>query len=164
MSIYATLWRLKFPRDSEDYIGCEWIEVIAQGVPAHIGSPTPGCGYEDGDPYGEFLPPPLLTAEEGEHEHMRAVVFVTEDRVKGTARHPQEYVNPLLVLDGEEYERISFEALHDRICDALRGERPRLVAHLLGPGGSKLLYEDGTSRVNEVTSETEGRAKGRGVP
>lgn len=150
MSIYATLWRLKFPRDGEDYIGCEWIEVIAQGVPAHIGSPTPGCGYEDGDPYGEFLPPALWTDEEGEHEHMRAVVFVTEDRVKGTARHPQEYANPLLVLAGEEYARISFEALHERICDALRGERPRLVAHLLGPGSSKLLYEDGTSRETDV--------------
>lgn len=101
-------------------------------------------------PCGEFLPPPLLTDEEGEHEHMRAVVFVTEDRIKGTVRHPQEYVNPLLVLSGEEYARISFEALHKRICDALRGGKPRLVAHLLGPGSSKLLYEDGTSRENDV--------------
>lgn len=150
MSIYATLWKLKFPKDGEEYIGCEWIEVIAQGVPAHIGSPTPGCGYEDGDPYGEFLPPPLLTDQEGEHEYMRAVVFVTEDRFKGTVRHPQEYVNPLLVLSGEEYAKISFEALHQRICNALRGGRPRLVAALSGPGGSKLLYEDGTSWENDV--------------
>src|SRR5688572_28276397 len=146
MSIYATLWKLKFPKHGEDYIGCEWIEVIAQGVPAHIGSPTPGCGYEDGDPYSEFLPPPLLTDEEGEHEYMRAVVFVTEDRLKGTVRHPQEYVNPLLVLSGKEYTAISFEALHVRICDALRGGRPRLVAVLSGAGRSKLLYKDGTSR------------------
>jgi len=150
MSIYATLWRLKFPRGGEDYMGCEWIEVIAQGVPAHIGSPTPGCGYEDGDPYGEFLPPPLLTDEEGEHEYMRAVVFATEDRLKGTARHPQEYANPLLMLSGEEYAKISFEALHERICDALRGGRPRLAAVHSGVGRSKLVYEDGTSRENDV--------------
>lgn len=150
MSIYATLWSLKFPRDGEDYIGCEWTEVIAQGVPARIGSPTSGCGYEDGDPYGEFLPPPLWTDEEGEHEYMRAVVFLTEDRVKGTARHHQEYANPLLVLTGEEYARISFEALHERICRALRGGRPRLVAVLTGPGESRLFYEDGTSRETDV--------------
>ena len=150
MSIYATLWRLKFPKHGDDFFGCEWIEVIAQGVPGHIGSPTPACGYEDGDPYGEFLPPPLLTDEEGEHDLMRAVVFVTENRLKGTVRSPQEYVNPLLVLSGEEYARIGFEELHERICDALRGGRPRLVAHLSGPGRSKLVYEDGTSRDNDV--------------
>jgi hypothetical protein len=32
MSIYATLWRLKFPRYGDDHTGCEWIEVMAQGV------------------------------------------------------------------------------------------------------------------------------------
>lgn len=160
MSIYATLWRLKFPKDGEDYIGCEWIEVIAQGVPAHIGSPTRGSGYEDGDPYGEFLPPPLLIDEEGEHEYMRAVVFVTENRVKGTTRNPQEYANPLLVLSGEEYATIRFEALHEHICDGLRGGKPRLVAHLPGRGTSKLLYEDGTSRENDVE---ESRSERRGI-
>ena len=62
MSIYATLWTLKFPKEGDEYIGCDWIEVTAQGVPAHIGSPVPGMGYEDGDPYAAFLPP-LLPAE-----------------------------------------------------------------------------------------------------
>lgn len=28
MSIDATLWALTFPEDGEEYIGCEWIEVI----------------------------------------------------------------------------------------------------------------------------------------
>src|SRR6266849_6743805 len=56
MSIYATLWQLKFPRYGVDHTDCEWIDVTAQGVPAHIGSPTPGCGYETGDPYSDFLP------------------------------------------------------------------------------------------------------------
>ena len=52
MSIYATLWWLKFPRYGDDYIGCEWIRVTAQGVPAHIGTPTRGFGYEDGTALG----------------------------------------------------------------------------------------------------------------
>ena len=108
MSIYATLWRLKFPRDGDDYLGCEWITVIAQGVPPHIGSPTPGCGYEDGDPYATFLPPPVHTDEDGESAYMRAVVFVTEGTPKGTTRSPQEYQHPLLVLTGEVYAHMTF--------------------------------------------------------
>jgi hypothetical protein len=57
MSIYATLWWLKFPQYGDEYIGCEWIRVNAQGVPAHVGTPIRGFGYEDGDPYADFLPP-----------------------------------------------------------------------------------------------------------
>jgi hypothetical protein len=143
MSIYATLWRLKFPKVGDDYFGCDWIEVIAQGVPAHIGSPTPGCGYEDGDPYAEFLPPALWTDENGEHEYMRAVVFVRAGTAKGTKRSAQEYTSPLLVLTGEKYASMTFEALHERICDALRGGRPRLVAQVLTPDGRvELIHED----------------------
>ena len=59
MSIYATLWSLQFPRYGDYYVGCEWIRVTAQGVPAHIGTPTRGFGYEEGDPYSGFLPPPI---------------------------------------------------------------------------------------------------------
>jgi hypothetical protein len=105
MSIYATLWWLKFPRYGDDYIGCEWIRVTAQGVPAHIGTPTRGLGYEDGDPYGEFLPPALEVNAEGDSEFMRAVVFVTEETQKGTTRSPQEYENPLLVLPARSTRR-----------------------------------------------------------
>jgi hypothetical protein len=57
MSIYATLWRLKFPRYGDDHIGCEWVTVLAQGVPAHVGKPVPGIESEDEDPYSAFLPP-----------------------------------------------------------------------------------------------------------
>ena len=127
MSIYATLWQLKFPRDGDDYLGCEWITVIAQGVPPHIGSPTPGCGYEDGDPYAAFLPPPLHTNAAGEAEFMRAVVFVTENTPKGTERSPQEYVHPLLVLTGETYTHMTFDNLYTRSCNALRGDKPRQI-------------------------------------
>jgi hypothetical protein len=142
VSIYATLWRLKFPEDGDDYFGCDWIEVVAQGVPAHIGSPMPGCGYEDGDPYGEFLPPALETDEDGEHKYMRAVVIVIAGTPKGTTRSAQEYTTPLLVLTGEEYASISFEALYERICEALRGGRPRVVAQYFTPDGHiELIHE-----------------------
>lgn len=55
MSIYATLWHLRFPRHGDAYVGCDWVDVLAQGVPAHIGTPTPGYGYESEDPYEAFL-------------------------------------------------------------------------------------------------------------
>ena len=87
MSIYATLWWLKFPRCGDDYVGCEWIRVTAQGVPAHVGTPTLGFGYEDGDPYAEFLPPAVEVNAEGDSEFMRAVVF--EGTATGLAmQHP----------------------------------------------------------------------------
>ena len=147
MSIYATLWRLKFPRHGDVHAGCEWVEVTAQGVPPHIGSSTPGLGYEDGDPYADFLPPALATDQEGHAEFMRAVVIITEETVKGTARHPQEYSNSLLTLDGKQYASMTFDKLHNCICDALRGDRPRLVIEAIGQDGRRSLhFEDGRSR------------------
>ena len=115
MSIYATLWSLRFPAGGEDVICCDWVEVVAQGVPTHIGSPTIGAGYEDGDPYAAFLPP----AVRADGDVLRAVVFVVAGSPKGTPRSGQEYVSPLLVLTGAEYAAIPFAALHRRICDAL---------------------------------------------
>lgn len=147
MSIYATLWTLKFPRDGDNYLGCEWIAVMAQGVPPHIGSPTPGCGYEDGDPYAAFLPPPVHTDANGDYPYMRAVVFVTEGTPKETARSPQEYVSPLLVLTGEAYATITFDDLYTQICKALRGDRPQVVAQYFAPGGDvRILFADGTAK------------------
>lgn len=138
MSIYATLWTLKFPKDGIDYPGCEWISVTAQGVPAHIGAQGEDC-------YADFLPPPVREGRDGEPQGLRAVVFVTEHTPKGTPRNGQEYVNPRLVITGEEYARTTFEALHSRICDALRGDRPRAIAtvHTLD-GRTRILFEDGT--------------------
>lgn len=144
MSIYATLWSLKFPRYGDDYVGCEWIRVTGQGVPAHIGTPTKGFGYEEGDPYAEFLPPSMEVNADGDGEFMRAVVIVTEETQKGTARSPQEYVNPLLVFSGREYVSISFVELHERICDALRGKGPQVVAQsFTSDGGVQLVLSDG---------------------
>jgi hypothetical protein len=84
MSIYATLWALQFPRFGEFHIGCEWVTVIAQGVPAHVGAEAP-------DLYTSFLPAlPNSVAID-----LRAVVFVVEGTAKGTTRSAQEYSAPL---------------------------------------------------------------------
>jgi hypothetical protein len=137
MSIYATLWKLKFPKEGDEHLDCEWIEVTAQAVPPHVGSPTPGNCYESGDPYAAFLPPAVETDADGLAKYDRAVVFVTEYTIKGTERCGQEYASPLLVLTGEEYARIPFEELHRRICDALRGNRSPIVAEILSPDGTR---------------------------
>jgi hypothetical protein len=145
MIIYATLWSLKFPKYRDVHTGCEWIDVTAQGVPPHVGSSTPGLGYEGGGPYAEFLPPAVVTDENGDAEFMRAVVIITDETEKGTVRHPQEYSNSFLTLDGKQYASMTFDELHTRICDALRGDRPRLVIETIGPDGRhSLQLEDGT--------------------
>ena len=143
MSIYATLWRLQFPRFGDEHTGCEWVEVWAQGVPGHIGTPTPGHGYETGDPYGDFLPPPIVLELDDHGCRLRAVVFIRA----GTPKDIQRFVDPLLVLTGEEYERSSFAELHRRLCDALRGSRPRVLMETwAGDGTVRVRFEDGSSR------------------
>jgi hypothetical protein len=147
MSIYATLWRLKFPRYGDDHTSCEWIEVIAQGVPTHIGAPTSGRPGEEEDPYDTFLPPAGAIPADDDGQTMRAVVFVKEGTPKGTTRSPQEYVDPLLVLSGQEYAVITFRQLHEMICDALRAHHPRLIAESWEPDGrGRLLFDDGSTR------------------
>lgn len=117
--------------------------MTAQGVPSHIGSPTSG----DGDPFAAFLPMPVHTNEDGESEHMRGVVFVTDRTSKGTHRSPQEYVNPLLVLSGEAYASMTFETLYASICQALRGNKPGVVATSVVSGGrTRIFFEDGTNK------------------
>ncbi|PYO02577.1 MAG: hypothetical protein DMD91_03380 [Candidatus Rokuibacteriota bacterium] len=151
MSIYATLWRLKFPSGGDDHTGCAWTEVIAQGVPAHIGAPHSDAPGDATDPYASFLPPAVIVSPDDDDLPMRAVVFVTEGARKGTERSGQEYVNPLLVLSGHEYTTMPFGDLHEKICSALRGHRPRLVAESRGPDGRvRLLFEDGTVRNQEL--------------
>ena len=145
MSIYATLWHLQFPQHGDASAGCEWVDVLAQGVPAHIGTPTPGYGYESSDPYEAFLPPALRIEGSGSEDDLRAVVFVVSTSKKGTARSGQEYESPLLVLTGAEYAAMPFQVLHDRLCTALRGTRPRLVLEVIGPDSTTaLVFEDGS--------------------
>jgi hypothetical protein len=145
VSIYATLWRLQFPRHGDAYVGCEWVDVLAQGVPAHVGTPTPGYGYESGDPYEAFLPPALRIDGGMSEDDLRAVVFVVSTSTKGTARSGQEYESPLLVLTGTEYAETPFQVLHDRLCKALRGARPQLVLEVFGSdSATTLVFEDGS--------------------
>ena len=85
MSIDATHWVLKFPRYGQDHTGCEWVEVVGQGVPAFIGTPTPGHGYEDGDPYADFLPPATSVPADEECRTLRAMVVVREGAEKSAS-------------------------------------------------------------------------------
>ena len=66
-----------------------------------------------------------------------------------TEKVGQEYIVPLLVLSGDEYDATPFQVLHDRVCDALRGSRPRLVAEMIDQRGSRLIFGDGTVRPND---------------
>jgi hypothetical protein len=142
MSIYATLWSIQVQDPAAPFTNPRWVTVTAQAAPPHIGSPTPGCGYEDGDPYADFLPPPIETDEMGSAEYNRAVVFVTDETKKGTERSGQEYDNPLLVLTGEEYAKMSFDELLHRLEEAIR-TGPRVVAEFLdSEGKSHVVTED----------------------
>jgi hypothetical protein len=143
VSIYATCWVLRFPRFGYAHRGCEWVEVIGQGVPAHIGTPSPGYGYENGDPYAAFLPPAIPVPEEDDGTALRALVIVRA----GTEKRGQEYSEPLLVLSGQEYSQVTFDDLRRRICDALRGGRPRILAEVgRGDGSVRLVFEDGSTQ------------------
>ena len=109
MSIYATLGSIRIePSDRDQAEGQDWPEVYFQGVPGHIGHPR---YYSDGDPYGEFLPPPV-----DDEDALRAVVVV----LKGQAeKDVQRYVRPLLVLTGEEWRTTPFPQLLERIEKAV---------------------------------------------
>ena len=130
MSIYATLWEIKVPRRHP--FDDECVEVYAQAVPPHIGHAS---HYPDGDPYADFLPPAVqdYDPETGEERIYRAVVIVQEGRDQ---KDVQRYVDPLIVLTGEEYARIPFAELLDRIHKAM-GWDERVVAMSYGPNGEK---------------------------
>ena len=137
MSIYATLWELKFPLYGQSHTDCEWETVIAEGVPAHIG--------EDGDAdYLAFLPQREGSIEDG----LRAVVFIRKLEEKGTERSAQEYLNPLLMISGKDYSAASFANLHERLTEALLGNRLKVVAEIREPTGTiRVVYEGGNSQV-----------------
>ncbi len=78
----------------------------------------------------------MATDADGDAPFHRAVVIITEYSIKGTERSGQEYVSPLLVLTGAEYARMTFEELHERICDALRGNRSPVAIEVLLPDGT----------------------------
>jgi hypothetical protein len=130
VSIYATLWEIMVPRRHE--FDDEWVKVFAQAVPAHIGHPSE---YPEGDLYADFLPPVVqdYNPETGEAPFHRAVVIVQEGRDK---KDVQRYVDPLLVMSGEEYSRIPFQELLERIHRAM-GWDESVVGLFLTPSGEK---------------------------
>ena len=78
----------------------------------------------------------------GNAEYNRAVVFVTDETKKGTNRSGQEYADPLLVLTGEEYAKMTFDELLTKLQEAIRSG-PRIVGEFLdGEGESHVITED----------------------
>jgi hypothetical protein len=125
MSIYATQAHFGIKRFGDKEI----IEILIQGVPPHI---------DYVGPQWDFLPPPV----DPEGSTMRAVVFVEPGDDKGTDRCGQEYVKPLLMLTGKEYEEFRFADLIARLeeaLDAKYGQRPGAIFY--GPdGGEQKLF------------------------
>jgi hypothetical protein len=125
MSIYATMAEIGIKRFGDK----EFVDVLVQGVPPHI-------DYA-GDAW-DFLPPPV----DPSGTTMRAVFFVEAGDDKGTPRCGQEYVKPLLVLTGKEYEDIHFSDLMTRLeaaMDAKYGNRPKAI-YIAPSGDEKKLY------------------------
>lgn len=126
MSIYATLTEFGIKRFGDG----ELIDILVQAVPPHIDYTGPDW---------EFLPPPV----DPEGTVMRAVVFIEAGDEKGTERCAQEYVKPLLVLTGSEYNTIRFIDLINRLENALDrkyGQRP--IAIVTDAEGNKNKYYD----------------------
>ena len=131
MSIYATLWSIQVQDPAAPLTSPKWVTVTAQAVPPQIGSPTPGCGYEDGDPYADFLPPPIETDDLGHAAYNRAVVFITGKTKKGTNRSGQEYADSLLILTGEAYAKMPFDKLLTALQEAVRSRQASAVTGAL---------------------------------
>lgn len=102
MSIYATMAEIGIKRFGDE----GFVDILVQGVPPHIDHVGPAW---------DFLPPPVHP----EGTVMRAVFFVEAGDEKGTPRCGQEYVKPILMLTGKEYEEIRFVDLMSRLEDAL---------------------------------------------
>jgi hypothetical protein len=121
VSIYATLEQFGIKRFGDGQI----VEIYVQAVPPHITRV---------DGIYAFLPPPV----DPESDFYRAVFFIEEGDEKGTARSHQEYAKPLLMLTGEEYERITFKDLMKRLDESLDrkyGRRPGAI--FIKPDGSE---------------------------
>jgi hypothetical protein len=121
MSIYATLAQIAVKRFGDTGL----VEIFVQGVPPHID--CTGSAWE-------FLPPPV----DPEGDLMRAVFFVEPRDEKGTERCGQEYVKPLLMMTGAEYERTPFPEVLERLeraLDTRYGRRPGAV--FIDPDGTR---------------------------
>jgi hypothetical protein len=121
MSIYATLAHIGIKRFGDK----AFVDILVQGVPPHI---------DDVGPAWDFLPPPV----DPDGTTMRAVFVVELGDEKGTPRCGQEYVKPLLVMTGKEYEEVRFADFIAKVEDALDvkyGRRPGAI--FFGPDGTE---------------------------
>ena len=141
MSIYATLWSSKIQNPALPSTMPRWVKVTAKPSRPTSAAQALGAVNEDGDPYRDFLPPPVKTNEFGEAEYDRAIVFVTDNTRKGTARNGQEYIDPLLVLTGEEYAKISFQDLLQKLAEAVCSG-PRVVLEYFDGKGETHIFRD----------------------
>jgi hypothetical protein len=136
MSIYATLYDFAVRRFGEN----NYHLLRVQGVPAHIQHTGPGW---------DWLPPPIADGSDTESDgpaRLRAVVIVEEGTSKGTTRCGQEYVDPLLVLSGDDWERASFADVMSRVELELArryGDSPSII--VFSPSGkmTKIFKDDG---------------------
>jgi predicted hydrolase (HD superfamily) len=55
--------------------------------------------------------------------------------------HPKRYVDPLLVLTGEQYAKMPFETLLEKLEEAVRSG-PRVVAEFLDSDGETHIFTD----------------------
>lgn len=125
MSIYATIAEIGIKRFGDK----EFVDILIQGVPPHI---------DYVGPQWEFLPAPV----DPDGEFMRAVFFVEVGDDKGTPRCGQEYVKPLFMLTGKEYNDIDFTDVLSRLenaLDAKYGKRPGAI-YVRPDGVEKRLY------------------------
>jgi hypothetical protein len=112
------MWTVVYPREGtfadESKPLEDGVVIYAQGVPAHIG---------DTGPIWDWLPPPV----EDRDGNLRAVFICSPWTRKGTDRNGQEYRNYLLMLTGEEYERITWHELWVRIGEALEQQAEEIL-------------------------------------
>jgi hypothetical protein len=151
MSIYCTDWEIQVKIFVPDPAGpweafshahprgapgvpCRerWFEVYCQVVPACIG-PHRGEGYYSG-PGFEWLPPPVPwgeaadNGEPGARQTPRAAFVVDALRAE---KEGQRYLDPLVVMTGEEYERTTMPEMVHLIERAL-AERYGVRAAFVG--------------------------------
>lgn len=114
MSIYAgSFFEIRVPVGHWSYPdNRKWVQVFGMSVPSHIGYPDE---YPEGDPYGEFLPPPV-TPEEYEEDVPRAIVVIEKGRHKKIG---QRYEEPLFTVTGREWEKMTFGEVLARIQQAV---------------------------------------------
>src|SRR5260370_31584882 len=113
MSSYATMAEIGIRRFGDR----ESVDFLIQGAPPHI---------DYVGPQWDFLPP----AVDPNGETMRAVFVVEAGDDKGTPRCGQEYVKPLLMLTGKEYDEICFSRLitpPEEALNAKNQKRPTAI-------------------------------------